>query len=83
MVVITCVFVLFGFFIGSVYFNTKAIKLETYYPDLDCSLIYKEYTLDQIKDSAGNEYFTTEYIKDHKDYVKTPKIGILPCFCKQ
>ena len=44
LVVLICIFVIFFFFVASVYFTTIATRLETYYPDIDCGMIQKDYT---------------------------------------
>jgi hypothetical protein len=38
-VTLTCIFIILAFFVASVYFNSKATKLETHYPSIDCDLI--------------------------------------------
>tara|TARA_B110000285_G_C15127035_1_gene620936 strand:- start:927 stop:1313 length:387 start_codon:yes stop_codon:yes gene_type:complete len=90
MAFISCVVILIAFFIGSVHFSTKVSKLETRYPDLDCSIAFDDYGETKIRNFIGESYQRSLYIKGHNkdvknktnDIVGAPYIGVTPCFCK-
>ena len=71
-----------SFFVASLYFNSAATKLETYYPDIDCEIIYKDLDKKMITTMAGQEYYSTQISKHNSHLHKAPIVGILPCFCK-
>ena len=56
LAVLTTLVILFLFFIASVHFSTKVSKLETRYPNLDCSITKQDYGEQAILDFAGEGY---------------------------